>query len=316
MSENGAPNPTLPQPPPSRASDQTVWVGLFLIVAVASILSALFVLTDAAMFRGRYIVTTHVKNAGGIRRGDPVQMRGVNIGRVLRFQIGKEGSVAIQLEIEGEYPVPADSHVELKSAGLLGGMSADVVPGTSDQMLKSGDTVAGLSEEGMVAMATRIAGQAENTLGRVDTLLSKEMIADVHGSSSELKRLLDNLSAAVKEQRTEIASLTASLRRSSEGVEKAASGPELERIVKRLDSVAERSDKVVASLDRTTQSMETVLTRIENGEGTLGKLSKDETLYKNLSEAAATMNQTSSNISRLVDDVRKNPRKYLKISVF
>ncbi len=317
MSEDGtSPRSSLPQAPRTRAVDQTVWVGLFLIVAVVSILSALFVLTDAAMFRGRYIVTTHVKDAGGIRRGDPVQMRGVNIGRVLRFEIGKDGAVAVQLEIEGEYGVSADSHVELKSSGILGGMVAEVVPGTSDKRLRTGDTLSGTSEEGMGAMATRIAGQAEATLGRVDSLLSKEMIEQVHGSSAELKALLTALSATVKEQRREIASLTESLNRSAQGLEKTAAGPELERIVKRLDGVAEKADSVAASLDRSSKSMEGVLGRIDRGEGTLGKLSRDEQLYKNLSEAAATMNQTSANISRLVDDIRKNPRKYLKISVF
>ena len=227
MSENGAaPSPPLPQPPRSRAVDQTVWVGLFLIVALLAVLSALFLLTDAAMFRGRYIVTTHVKDAGGIRRGDPVQMRGVNIGRVLRFQIDPNAGVAIRLEIEGEYEVPADSQVELKSSGLLGGMVANVMPGTSDQRLRGGDTLAGSSEEGMGAVATRIANQAEATLGRVDSLLSKDMIDQVHGSSAELRRLLGRLSAAVREQRTEIGDLTASLKRSAQGLEKTATGPE------------------------------------------------------------------------------------------
>jgi len=316
MSENAASSPPLPQPPRSRAVDQTLWVGLFLVVAVIAVLGALFVLTDAAMFRGRYIVTTHVKDAGGIRRGDPVQMRGVNVGRVLRFQIGKDAAVAIELEIEGEYGIPADSQVELKSSGLLGGMVANVMPGTSEQRLRGGDTLAGSSEEGMGAVATRIANQAEATLGRVDALLSKDMIDQVHGSSAELRQLLETLSAAVKEQRTEIGGLTASLKRSAQGLEKTAAGPELDRIVKRLDAVTEKADSVAASLDRSSKSMEGVMGRIDRGEGTLGKLSKDELLYKNLSEAATTMNQTSANISRLVDDIRKNPRKYLKISVF
>ena len=86
--------------------------------------------------------------------------------------------------------------------------------------------------------------------------------------------------------------------------------------MKRLDAVAEKADSVAASLDRSSKSLEGVLGRIDRGEGTLGKLSTDELLYKNLSEAAATMNQTSANISRLVDDISKNPKKYLKISIF
>jgi ABC-type transporter Mla subunit MlaD len=56
---------------PSRGRDQAVWVGFFLVVGIIAIFAALFILTDAAFFRGRYIVSTVVTDAGGIRRGDP-----------------------------------------------------------------------------------------------------------------------------------------------------------------------------------------------------------------------------------------------------
>src|SRR3954469_9257112 len=95
----------LPAAPPSHGRDQAIWVGFFLVVGIIAIFAALFILTDAAFFRGRYIVSTTVTNAGGLRRGDPVQMRGVNIGRVQRFRISKD-SVEIRLELEGEYKVP------------------------------------------------------------------------------------------------------------------------------------------------------------------------------------------------------------------
>ena len=139
--------------PPVKGSNQTLWVGVFLILAILAGLAALFILTDAAIFRGRYIVTTHVPNAGGIRRGDPVQMLGVNIGRVQRFKIDHSG-VAIRLELEGEYDVPADSHILLKSSGLLGGMVADIVPGDSKERLRNGDTIPGQSEEAMMTSRT------------------------------------------------------------------------------------------------------------------------------------------------------------------
>ena len=127
--------PELPPAPPSRGRDQAIWVGFFLVLGIIAIFAALFILTDAAFFRGRYIVSTVVTDAGGIRRGDPVQMLGVNIGRVQRFRIAKD-NVEIRLELEGEYNVPKDSHVELKSGGLLGGMIADVVPGDATEYLR------------------------------------------------------------------------------------------------------------------------------------------------------------------------------------
>jgi len=52
-----------PVAPPSRGRDQAVWVGFFLVVGIIAIFAALFILTDAAFFRGRYIVSTVVTDA-------------------------------------------------------------------------------------------------------------------------------------------------------------------------------------------------------------------------------------------------------------
>jgi phospholipid/cholesterol/gamma-HCH transport system substrate-binding protein len=307
-----------PAPPPDprlRGRDREMWVGVFVIVGIIATLAILFVMTDAATFRGRYVVTTFVPNAGGIRRGDPVQMRGVNIGRVQRFRMAPQG-VAIRLEIEGEYDIPVDSHVELRSSGLLGGIVADIVPGEATTSLKNGDTIAGKSEEAMMDQTNRIAGQVETVLKRVDTLLDKSTIDNVHASTADLRTLLQQLNATVTEQRRELVTLNRSLRKSSEGIERASAGiekvttaPELDRTVKRLDTLTQRIDEVTGTLDRSSKSMESVMGRIDRGEGTLGKLTRDDKLYNNLNEAAA-------NFSKLAEDIRKQPKKYINLKIF
>src|SRR6185295_5011234 len=79
----------LPPDPRQRGRDREMWVGVFVIVGILATFGLLFVLTDAATFRGRYILTTVVPNAGGIRRGDPVQMRGVIVADVVHGESTK-----------------------------------------------------------------------------------------------------------------------------------------------------------------------------------------------------------------------------------
>jgi phospholipid/cholesterol/gamma-HCH transport system substrate-binding protein len=308
--------------PPVKGSNQTLWVGVFLILGILAGLAALFILTDAAIFRGRYIVTTHVPNAGGIRRGDPVQMLGVNIGRVQRFKIDHSG-VAIRLELEGEYDVPKDSHILLKSSGLLGGMIADIVPGDSKERLRNGDTIAGQSEEAMMDIANRVTVQVEAALERVQRLMSDPNIASIgnttrnlESGSGQMRKLLGDMNVAVNDQRRELKSLTASLQRSAEGFEKVATGPEVERTLKQVDAAAARMDTVMASLERTSTAVEGVMGRVDRGEGTLGKLMRDEELYRNMNAAMLNMNQATVNVNKLSEEVRRDPRKYLKLSVF
>jgi phospholipid/cholesterol/gamma-HCH transport system substrate-binding protein len=298
-----------------------MWVGLFLILGLAAVLVALFTLTDAALFRGRYIVTTSVDDAGGIRKGDPVQMRGVNIGRVQKFTITPQG-VDVRLELEGEYGVPKDSHVELQALGLLGGMVAEVIPGTSSENLGNGDRLPGRRQAGAFDAADEIASKADKVLGKVETLLSDETIRNVAGTtqnaeagSRQLRVLLGELSGAITEQRKELKTLVASLQRSSAALEKTVGAPELDRTVKRLDTLTERMDGVTQTLDRSSRSLESVMGRLERGEGTLGRLSKDDELYRSLNQAATSISQATVNINKLTEEIRRDPKKYLTVQM-
>jgi phospholipid/cholesterol/gamma-HCH transport system substrate-binding protein len=312
----------LPPAPPARGAGQAAWVGLFLVLGLVATLGALFIFTDAAIFRGRYIIITNVPNAGGIRRGDAVQMRGVNIGRVKGFLIEANG-VEIRLEIEGEYKISKDSQVLLRSAGLLGGMVAEVVPGRSQETVGYGDRLPGRTEEGLAGNTDEMARKADLALTRLNDMLSPEMIQNVHGSTAELRQLVGQVSTTVTEQRRQLNTLMASLQQSASGLERVAAAPELQASVQRLDTVTRQMETAMASLARSSASMETVVSRMQSGEGTLGKLTTDETLYNNLKQASVNLNQTITETRKVTDEARnlllqiqKDPRRYFNFSVF
>jgi len=312
----------LPPAPPARGAGQAAWVGLFLVLGLVATLGALFIFTDAAIFRGRYIIVTNVPDAGGIRRGDAVQMRGVNIGRVKGFTIGEVG-VEVRLEIEGEYKIPKDSRVLLRSAGLLGGMVAEVVPGKSTETVGYGDRLSGTTEEGIAGDTEELSRKADLALTRINELLSPAMIQNVHGSTEELRTLLGQISTTVTEQRKQLNTLMASAQRSAASLEKVASAPELQASVQRLDTVTRQMETTMASIARSSASMEAVVSQVQNGQGTLGKLTKDETLYNNLNQASVSLNQTMTETRKVTDEaqklllqIQKDPRRFFKFSVF
>jgi phospholipid/cholesterol/gamma-HCH transport system substrate-binding protein len=302
--------------PPVRGKNQELWVGLFVIIGTLTTVYLLLTLTDAAMFRGRYIVSSLVKDASGVRKGDPVQMRGVGIGRVQKFLINSSG-VKVYLEIEGEYStIPADSHVELVSAGLLGGMVARVIPGTAAEVARNGSELAGEIQASIQQQADDIAGEAKKTLTRVQTLLSDPMIKDTQSSVKELDTLLKRLSSIAAEQQKELKTLTTSMREASQNIEKATSREEIDRAMKRLDTLSASAERTSATVESSTKALDAVLGRIQRGEGTLGKLSTDDTLYKNLNKTLESVDATALEAKNLLADLKANPKKYLKVSVF
>jgi phospholipid/cholesterol/gamma-HCH transport system substrate-binding protein len=296
------------RPPSSRGYNRELWVGLFVLVGIITTVALLMVLTDPTALRGRYNVFTVIPDAGGIRKGDPVRMLGVVIGRVMTFQL--EGDkVRVRLEIEGEYEVPEGSRIIIRSKSMFGEKVADVLPGPGTTRVKEGTLLPGELEVGLFENTEGLSQQATDVMKRTQRLLSDETVQNVETSTAELKTLMSELSKLAIEQRRELSALSKSLRKSSEALEAATTQPELKAAIKRTETVMARMQESSESLKRSTTSLETVMTRLEQGEGTLGKLMKDETLYNNLNEAAA-------NTSKLMEDIRKQPRRYVKLSFF
>ncbi|MEJ2205088.1 MAG: MlaD family protein [Gemmatimonadota bacterium] len=297
---------------PRDSGRREVRVGIFVIVGIVAFVWILFLMTDPATLRGRYMVVTTLENAGGVRKGDPILMRGVNVGRVHQFEMLSAGEVAITMELESEWQVPRGSRVRLGAAGVFGGRTVELVPGSGPGFLQNYDTVPGVGADpgGLMGSAEELSSQASAVMSSVEALLSDSTVSSVQGSAAELEGLLTELSGVVSEQRSTLRDLTRSLARSAEGLEgAAAAGPDAARAIARADTAMAVLAETGANLDRATASLRTLLERIDRGEGTLGRLAVDDALYTNLNQAAAS-------ITELVEDLRANPGRYINLSIF
>lgn len=293
---------------PPLAGGREIRVGIFVLLGVIGFALVLFLMTDPATFRGRYMVLTEVSNAEGIRRGDPVQMRGVNIGRVHRFELSPDG-VVITLEIEGRWEIPSDSRTTLGSVDLLGGRTVQVIRGSSPNLVQPGQILRGEALEGVLNLADTLGEEARHTMAQLRTLLADSAVASVHGTIQDLEQVLGSLAEITEEQRDDLSNLSASLARSAGRVEELTEREELDRGLARADSTLAELQRASGNLSRASRSLETILQRMEEGEGTLGRLSEDEALYESLDGALAE-------IERLARDIRENPDRYINLRLF
>jgi phospholipid/cholesterol/gamma-HCH transport system substrate-binding protein len=195
-------------------------------------------------------------------------------------------------------------------------MVANIIPGTSTQKARGGFVLQGSVAKGLFDQIDELESSAGKVLVRVQSLLDEKTIQNFHEGGDDLRKLMGQLNEVATEQRGEFAALTGSLRHTAEALEKTATGPEIDRSVKRIDVVTAKLDSIASVLDRTARSSESILARIERGEGSLGKLTKDDALYDNAAEAASTMKAAAEEFARLAADVRAQPKKYLKLSLF
>jgi len=298
---------------PAGSVGREAQVGVFVLVGLISFLVVLFWMTDPATLRGRYMLVTEVSHAGGVRKGDPIQMQGINIGRVNKFEMLGDERVVITMEIEGEWQIPVGSRTVMGESGLFGGRNLEIVRGGGPGQYAEGDTILGegASSSGLLGSVDALSAQAESVLGSLDQMLNAETVGSMQGSARELEALLTELSAVTQEQRGALSELTQSLSSAAAGLDEVASGagPDIQSAVARADSAMAMLNATSASLDVAVSSLSTILGRMERGEGTLGRLSVDESLYVSMNTAAATL-------QALLEDLQANPSKYINISIF
>jgi phospholipid/cholesterol/gamma-HCH transport system substrate-binding protein len=299
---------------PRGTGSREARVGLFVLVGLVSFIIVIFWMTDPATLRGRYMLVTTVDNAGGVRSGDPIQMQGVNIGRVNGFEMVPAAGgtiIYITMEIEGEWEIPEGSRTEMGESGLFGGRTIVIQRGASEQSLSEWDTIPGEGAvAGLLGSVDELSQRAGNVLTSLDSLLDRETVGSVQKTIRDLDELIVSISAVTEEQRASLSRLTASLGRSAEGLETAtAAGPDAARAIARADSMMVIMNETSANLSAASASLRAVLARIDAGEGTLGRLTTDDSLYVNVNAAAASL-------AALLEDLRANPGRYINVSIF
>ena len=121
-----------------------VWVGLFVLLGVASLL---FLALQAGnmstiSFSKTYAVTAKFNNIGGLKPQAPVKSAGVVVGRVGEITFDdKTYQALVRLDMEPGYKFPKDSSLKILTAGLLGEQYIGIEPGGETENLVEGDRI-------------------------------------------------------------------------------------------------------------------------------------------------------------------------------
>ena len=259
-----------------------------------------------------FAVYDHV---AGLQPGTTVSINGKNVGVVnsIKFK-DKSGNLLVTFSVNQELKFSKNSTVELYDTGLIGGKGLRINPVFEGQTVSKNDTLSAEIKPSLADLAEQklspIFEKLEFALADADSvMLNVNQILDTK-TKTDLQKSINGLS-----------NLMASLNNSAEVLNKLLKNAKLDNSLKNLNTITSNFSKLSDSLNnaglgRTLTTLETtvanldiIMARIEKGEGTLGKLTKDEALYNNLSSA-------SKELDLLLQDFRLNPKRYVNVSVF
>lgn len=293
-------------------------VGILAVVAIAILYIGFNFLKGIDFFDPSNTYYTLYDDVDGLAVSNPVKVNGYRIGRVSSISLlqkGAETKMLVGLDVTDDLDIYEGSEAMLVDDDLLGSKAIVLKIRRGGQMLQDEDTLAATVDQPLSAM---IKERADPIIADVDTTLTRvnNILGDLSGSGMQVEKMLGQLQEAsvslnyiVMENRRDINAIATNVRGLTEALNDSQNGVKplmvkLNQMADTLNSLelkqtVHQANQAIANLEQLSQGL-------QQGEGSLGMLLKDDSLYQNL-------NKSSEDLDRLLIDIRQNPGRYLDL---
>jgi phospholipid/cholesterol/gamma-HCH transport system substrate-binding protein len=306
--------------------------GLVVLIAGLVLYFGISYLKNSNLFKEGITLYSVYDKVEGIMGSQPVTINGLAVGRIedIYFHPDQSGRVVVAMTINSDYPIPVSTLAQIKSSDLLGAKEISLEIGTGIVLVEDGDTLRSAIEESLGDAINKevlpVKVKTEKLIASLDTaiqiltgFLKGGVENDFRSSFSNVNKSLIHLNEITTELSTYMVENRESLGRSTQNFERlskslADNRDELERVFANVANISDSLGKAnvgqtMLALERTSKNLDIVTGRIANGEGTLGKLSAQDSLYNQI-------DKTVQSLDRLLLDLRYHPERYVRLSVF
>lgn len=257
------------------------------------------------------------ENVAGLAPSAPVTLNGLTIGKVNSITINPDGKLLVELHITTDFPISKSSIAEIYDSGLVGGRQIAIKPNLLDKNYTvSGDYLQASSKLGLTdalaqqleplqAKIQQLLENADVLFSNVNDILDTQTRQNLKNSIASLNTTLSEFSLASKSINELLAENKSKLNSTLKNVDKVSGN-----FATISDSLAKANlGQTVKNLEKTLAKVDKIMSELEQGNGTMGKLIKDETMYTNFAK-------TSKELELLLQDLRLNPTRYVNVSLF
>jgi phospholipid/cholesterol/gamma-HCH transport system substrate-binding protein len=291
-----------------------IQVGLTVLAALAVLLFGIVWLKDYSLHRDERVWHVRFTQTGGLAASDEVQVNGMRKGSVKDMRL--EGDhVLVDLALDKEVTLTRDSRVAIRNVGLMGEKVIAVDLRTTGGTYGPQDVIQGEFEKGVPEVMAELGHAAEDISlitehlrGMTDTM---DRNGDFSATLRNFRETSEGLRLTIQENRAALRSAVgdfASASRTAKGLTTDRE-EQLRRALDNFAQAAQNMNRMSMRLDSLRATIQTISSRVEQGHGTLGKLVNDDRVYREL-------NGSIQSLKALIEDIKANPKKYLKVSLF
>lgn len=287
-----------------------VLVGLLMTAAIVVTIVGSLWLARGGLSKG-YPLYVKFPWGAGLKQGQPVLLVGVNVGYVDQVELKPDGILVTTLRITGDYKVPAGTKAAVVPNGIFGDQAVALTPERPNSVsLAESDTIpVGVSTPG-IADITSKADSVARSLNVITTSLQREFVAaggirDMRLAIAGTNQLVREFGVIAAEQSRQLTATMTTLRRAASAVDPA----KVDSTIVNLRTASANMAAISEEFKQTSGKLDAILAKVDSGNGTAALLLNDPGAYNDM---RAVLHRMDS----LVADVKKNPKRYINISVF
>lgn len=301
-----------------------VRIGLMVAIAILVFFTGFYFLKGSNIFSGENNYYADYENVQGLTPSATVQIKGVNVGKVT--DISLKGKVRVTLAIDKKVHIPRGTKAELISLDLLGTKAIRLDLSTSPEYAKNGEVLPAAVESGIIdnisseisPLVTDVratVAMLDSVLTGINGIVSKQTQENISGSIASLNETMkhfSSLSSRLDQESEQIAgvvenanSITANLKNNNDHIS---------NILKNAETTTDQLsrapiEQMVKNLQSASDQLNTLMTKINHGDGSAGMLVNDKQLYGELTQALA-------NLKELMADLKSHPSRYINVTIF
>ena len=285
-------------------------VGLFVLVALIILGYMSFRVSEQGFgLKKGYLVNVVFDNATGLERDASVQIAGVEVGRVEKISLAN-GKAMVTMRILPAVKLEKDVEAKIKSYGILGDKYIDIVPGTEGgtYIAEGGDIIRTEKQADIDKLLSELGYIAADVMAVTASL--KKVIGTDEGEANlkaiieNTRSITENLDKVVKQNDEKLNLMITNLGEASIEMRKAFST--LNSIVAKIDSGEGTIGKLIENqdafdnLNQTLASLRDITEKINEGKGTIGKLINEEDTVDNLNASLKSLEKSMDGIERYI----------------
>jgi len=288
---------------------QEVAVGGMVILGIAAFVAGSMWLGGKS-FKHEPTFRARFENVGKLQEGSIVKISGVKVGRVEKVEFVDVGDVVVTFTLPPKVVPKVDANATIVESIAFSEAILHFFPGTAAEPLPADAIIPGRQDTGLFDRASSLADRADTVLLGVQEVVNRRLAEDLHATMQSIQSLSATLSKSLPGPSAEAEKTLAAIRRLSEHLDSTLSNPALDRSITRFDTLTQNLSGMTAQFTTTGARLDTLLTNLNKGQGTLGKLATDSGLYTDARAA-------SQSLKALLDTISKKPGKLtIQVKIF